>query len=61
MKVTPDVIGYKLESALNILSDYNFKTLIKETISNKETNHKEARVIKQIFYDNTLKLIISYF
>ncbi len=61
MHIVPDVVGYKLDSALHILNGYDFEIIVKETFGNKETNYKEARVIKQTASDNTFKLIISYF
>lgn len=61
MGIVPDVVGYKLDPALHILNECDFEIIIKETFGNKETNCKEARVIKQTASGNTLKLIISYF
>ena len=61
MSLIPDVVGYKLDSALHILNKYDFEIITQETFGNKETNTGEARVIKQIVDNKTLKLIISYF
>ncbi len=61
MNTIPDVVGYKLESALHILEKYNFDIIINETFGKESIDSKEARVLKQTIYNNKLKLIISYF
>ena len=58
----PDIIGYRLESALHILDKYDFEIVIKETFGRKNIKTDEARVIRQKLYkDNVLQLVIAYF
>jgi len=58
----PDIVGYRLESALNILNEYNYEIIIKETFGKKSIKSDDIRIVRQtILKGNTLQLIIAYF
>lgn len=58
----PTIVGHRLETALSMLSKYDFKIIIKETFGNKDIKTDEIRVIRQkMCGDNVLELVIAYF
>ena len=62
MSTITDVVGFPVEEALNILSEYKFEVSIKETHSPKSIcKEGEGRVIKQIKVNDHVKLTVSYF
>jgi len=57
-----DLVGHRLESVSDILNNYNYNVIIKETFGKKSIKSDEIRIIRQkILEDNTLQLIIAYF
>ncbi|MBU5677449.1 hypothetical protein KQI88_13585 [Alkaliphilus sp. MSJ-5] len=62
MNYIPDVTGYRLESGLHILKEYNYEIIVRETFGKKNVKSEEARIVRQTIYkDNKLQLIIAYF
>lgn len=62
MNNIPELVGCKLELALNILNGYNNKVVIKETFGKKGVKSDEIRIVRQtVLKDQTLQLIIAYF
>lgn len=58
----PNVVGFQLQEALNILKVLKMNIDIQETYSPKFQNKtSECRVIKQINEEKEIKLTISYF
>jgi len=58
----PDVLGYTLEEAINVLNLHSLKWIIKESLG--KTNNKEGitRIIKtKVEKKDIIELIISYF
>ena len=57
----PDVIGYEINEALRILKDHKENISLIETCSPKFIKQGECRIVNQLFKNNSLELIISYF
>ncbi|WZL74878.1 hypothetical protein QBE52_09370 [Clostridiaceae bacterium 35-E11] len=59
---TPNVVGFQLQEALDILKGLEMNTDIQETCSPKFQNKTgECRVINQINKQKVIELTISYF
>ncbi len=62
MEDIPNIVGYKLESALSVLDKYNYNIVLKETLGKKSIKSDEIRVVRQrLNNSNVLQLIIAYF
>lgn len=62
----PDLIGIKLEEALEVTKAFedSYSISIKETISpflRNEYKKNECRVVRQQIFDNTITIMVSYF
>jgi hypothetical protein len=62
LNFVPDVLGFLLKDALDLLKAENICVSIRETYSpyNKE-QEGECRVIRQVTKKNFVELIVSYF
>lgn len=62
MKISPDVLGYKLEDALDLLKKDSLKWLITESTGKYNNKQGDSRIIKiKNLSHGTIELIISYF
>lgn len=62
MKTSPDVLGYNIEDAIDLLKGYNLKWVIIESIGKNSKNLTRGKVIQTKQLPNkTFELIISYF
>ncbi len=62
MNFVPDVLGFLLEDALDLLKTENICVSIRETCSPYDKEQEgECRVIRQSIKQNFVELIVSYF
>jgi len=62
LSALPDVLGFQLDEALNLLKSLNVSILIQETYPpDKQARTGECRVVRQIDKGDCVELIVSYF
>lgn len=62
MNYIPDLLGYRLEDAYNILQGSSQEIITEETFGKKSVKSDNIRIVRQtLSHDNKLKLIIAYF